>query len=176
MTTHEIALPQGPQQITDKNWWSSAFIGTPLGLFISDGVYQHMRQDEEILDIRVQTQPSAWFRKLAERLKGFSEYPENWDSYGARRPQPRAIMLAVLMLEKLITEYNIPEPSVGPTSEGGIQIEWSTKGIDLELEILSNLKIGASFEDQMTGEEWDQDTCDDFEAVIRAFKILSERQ
>jgi len=175
MTTNEMALYRGPEQITDEYWKQRRVADEPTGLSISERAYHQMHfRARQIEVMEVGTEPSEWFGRIAAKLWGFMEYSDNWDSYGAKRPDKKAIDRALnIMLD--LSEYDVPEPSVGPTSQGGIQIEWHTKGFDLELEILASLQLGASFKDQMTGEEWDQDICNDMKLLIKAFKILSER-
>jgi hypothetical protein len=87
-----------------------------------------------------------WFQNIVKTLKAFTQIPENWD--GERAPQIRqgCICNAVSLLGALV-EPDTPEPYVFPTPDGGIQFEWHTKKIDLEIEFVSQSKVIVLFTD-----------------------------
>lgn len=60
-------------------------------------------------------------------LDTIAALPQNWDSYGARPVDPRAIALARIM--------TIRPASIVPTSGGGIQLEWHEDGLHAEVVI-----------------------------------------
>lgn len=53
------------------------------------------------------------------------QLPENWDSYGAPRLDPAVVERARLFLSRV---------SVVPCSDGAVQLEWHTHGVDLAIE------------------------------------------
>jgi hypothetical protein len=59
------------------------------------------------------------------RLNELLALPENWDGYGAQRIERDAIAGARQFLSRV---------NVTPCVSGGVQLEWHTNGIDLELE------------------------------------------
>jgi hypothetical protein len=61
----------------------------------------------------------------AYRFETLRRLPENWDSYGAARLDPAVIDRAQLFLARV---------SVVPCSDGAVQLEWHTHGLDLEIE------------------------------------------
>ncbi len=63
-------------------------------------------------------------------------------------------------------------PFVVPTSGGGIQFEWHTRGIDLEVEVVQPGRIVALFADSRTGEEWEEET-KDFSLLREALQKIS---
>jgi hypothetical protein len=75
-----------------------------------------------------------WYRPICQDLFNLLSLRPNWDSYGAYAIEIESVVNALNMLEK-IADLNTPKPSVVPTVLGGIQLEWHTKGIDLEIEI-----------------------------------------
>jgi hypothetical protein len=75
---------------------------------------------------------------------------ENWDSYGARRVDPRCTEAAVGLL-RAILDSTTPRPFVVPTCRGGIQLEWHRGGVDLEIEIESPEQMNVFFEDANEG-------------------------
>jgi hypothetical protein len=69
-----------------------------------------------------------------------------------------------------------PAPSVVPTSSGGLQLEWHTGGIDLEVEFVSTSRIWGLFEDRVTGEKWEKDLTFDSQPLMKVISTLSERK
>ena len=97
-----------------------------------------------------------WWPAALSRILFLLELPENWDSYDAKKiNQQIAYHAAQILLE--ITRPGIPEPSIVPTVRGNLQFEWHTRGIDLEFEVKSSVLISVSFEDTVTGNEWEKD-------------------
>lgn len=60
---------------------------------------------------------------------------DNWDGEGSPRPSHIARYLAAELLRSLILE-GMPTAFVSPTSMGGVQLEWTQNGRELEIEIL----------------------------------------
>jgi hypothetical protein len=43
-----------------------------------------------------------------------------------------------------------------PLRSGGIQIEWHERGIDLEIQVRSQMDVRVSFENAHTGDSWER--------------------
>jgi len=88
-------------------------------------------------------------------IVGLMELAPNWDSFGAQPIDPACILESIKLLLS-VTNENTPLPSVVPTSQGGVQLEWHTNGVDLEVEVHSPPRFSASCEELDTGreEEW----------------------
>jgi hypothetical protein len=76
----------------------------------------------------------TWVAEIDDRLAELVALPENWNSYGARRVDP-AVARSTRELLLQTVRADTPRPALVPTSHGGIQIEWHTEGVDLEIEI-----------------------------------------
>jgi hypothetical protein len=75
-----------------------------------------------------------------------------------------------------VINQNIPKPSIVPTSDGNVQLEWHTRGIDLEVEIKSNNKMYLSFEDGKDNETIeDEFDLSDATLFFNAISKLSKR-
>ena len=72
---------------------------------------------------------------MQETLRGFSELPENWDSYGGYAISPEAITEAKLILTAAI-DLNLPEPWVAPGGDAGIGIQWDTDRAELYIDVV----------------------------------------
>jgi hypothetical protein len=116
----------------------------------------------------------AWRREAIGRLDELVRLEPNWNSYGARIVPARLADTTLQILESLMRETT-PQPSIVPTPAGHIQLEWHTKGIDLEVEIASPILLRVAFEDDQTGEEWEQDLNVDLRRLDEVVSTLSQR-
>jgi len=78
--------------------------------------------------------PPEWSKETEETLRGFTTLPEGWDSYRAMGIEAHVVDAAIELLHRIV-QNNTLKPAVVPTNRGGIQIEWHTQGVDLEIEI-----------------------------------------
>lgn len=114
----------------------------------------------------------SWLEQTMEGLCAIIALPAGWDSYGANRIDPSIVKGALrTMLETFVQET--PPPSVVPTSRGGLQLEWHTKGIDLEVEFVTPSRILVSFDDPAAGESWDREFTGDLRPLVDAIQRLS---
>ena len=113
-----------------------------------------IRGHEGSIEIVFESYPPSWIDKTIENMKELLSLPENWDSYGVPTISLYSVGYALQGLFKIM-ESNTLLPIVVPTSHGGIQLEWHTRGIDLELETtpLGNINVFAI--DQKNGTEWE---------------------
>jgi len=84
--------------------------------------------------------------KIQPQLKEFTQYSVGWDSYNALplRHDTAAFALSVL---NSVMKSQTPLPHVAPTSDGGLQLDWHEKGIDLELHIAAPYDCDLWFRD-----------------------------
>ncbi len=99
---------------------------------------------------------APWFEIALQKLIDLEDLKDNWDSEGAPPIDIDCIFSAILLLAQ-ITQDNTPEPYVFPTIQGGIQFEWHTKKVDLEIEIVDPLTVVVLFDDEEEKEhDWEQ--------------------
>ena len=77
---------------------------------------------------------------LEARFEHLVGLPSNWDSYGGQ-PINRQWAERALRLARVLLVAGIPTPSVVPTPNGGIQLEWHRRDLDLELAIESDFAM-----------------------------------
>lgn len=87
------------------------------------------------LNVSVLLKNQPWFRTIRDRLQEYLSFKENWNGYGESPIQEGAVKRAVAVLDAIIFKET-PRPDVVPTSEGGIQIEWTYNGFEIEIEVL----------------------------------------
>jgi hypothetical protein len=78
--------------------------------------------------------------------------PENWDGEGAAKIDREAINQALTAINQLL-DRNTPAPSVVPTPESGVQMEWHRRGKDLEIEFYPDGRKEFYYFDEATQEE-----------------------
>lgn len=116
-----------------------------------------------------------WRVQLSARIRRLVELPPNWDSYGAT-PVSRDFLRYALEVLSAIMRPGTPPPALIPTSVGGVQIEWHTRGIDLEIGVESTSRIHVSYEDHRDGVEWEGELTSDLTELDRFISELSRRK
>ena len=87
-----------------------------------------------------------WLSGALKKIVNFGRLEARWDSYSAKVIPASTRVAAVTLLREIATQ-NLPPAHVVPVSDGSIQIEWHTRGIDLELNVVSASRVTLSFED-----------------------------
>lgn len=118
-------------------------------------------------------QVPPWFDAVVRTCAAFVELERDWDSYGAR-PVHESIARAAGDLLLQLVRPSVPAPTVVPTPSGGIQLEWHTPSVDLEIELASAGRLSAIFEDRSTGQEWERQFESDLGLLVSAVGRLSE--
>lgn len=149
---HDVALTRDPQESNEF------LLPFPGGTII-------VRRDGEV---------PAWLEPTLRVLEQLLWLAPNWDSYGALPVDVRHALAALELLAAIMRD-DAPIPIIGPTNRGGIQIEWHERGIDLEIETLSVHMLRASFEDSVTGTEWDRELGADLNVLTESIALLSSR-
>jgi len=116
----------------------------------------------------------AWWTQSLQRIGLLLDLEENWDSYGARPIDRRVAYNAVQILQE-IAPAGLPVPAIVPTANGRLQFEWHAGGIDLEFEVLSAVRILASYEDAEQGVEWEKEFDYDLKDLGEVLRILTHR-
>jgi len=118
-----------------------------LGLELQRGLQQR-------LATAGQGRSPEWLPQTEEAIRELATLPPNWNSYGARAVQSLVVPSAIELLRDIVRS-DTPRPSVGPTARGGVQLEWHTCGIDLEIELDLPNGIHVLYEDSAGEEEWE---------------------
>jgi hypothetical protein len=88
----------------------------------------------------------AWLADIQHQLQELLMLPENWNSYHARPITAAAVNAAGELLRNL-AQADTPRPIVTPTVRGGVQLEWHTRGMDLDIELEGPEQFEVLFED-----------------------------
>ncbi len=139
-----------PEGLSDLEWTpkvvSAAFPeeATLTGGIQSQRIELNFRDGKFVITV-AGTPPESLLPTI-QSMGHLLNFPPNWDSYGAQVVDSTRFIAALRLLSQIIRE-NTPAPSVVPTSQGGIQFEWHMRGIDLEIEVLSQQRQNVFFED-----------------------------
>jgi hypothetical protein len=100
--------------------------------------------------------PEPWMQPVLDAFNVLLGLKPGWDSYGAPRVKPEAGQAAFDLLRDIM-RARTPVPSIVPTADGGVQIEWHIKGVDLQIEVRSPTQITACFEHHASQDNWEKD-------------------
>ena len=95
----------------------------------------------------------AWLGRVKRRLEELIFLPANWDSYGGAPVDPRVARLAESLVE-WFGVADVPPPDVFATSDGGVQIEWHVRRVNIEIDISPFDGATIYFHDLNAGEPW----------------------
>lgn len=120
--------------------------------------------------------PPAWFEPTLASMAELLQLEPDWDSYGARRIEPRTILYGLDVLRYSMRGAT-PAPLVVPAPRGGFQLEWHEHGMDLEVEVLPNGHLSYYCDDaiHLSETEYEGDVSSVREHLARALAELTRR-
>lgn len=130
------------------------------------------RGDEPLAEIEVQVDEPAWLGPTTQRVAELLDLPDNWDSYGGR-PIDRAAVARALQFLGKVMQPATPPPTIIPTSHGSVELEWHTRGVDLEVRPLPSGGASVYCEDQRSGEQWEAELGADLSRLERVLVELA---
>ena len=173
----ELLERRVPQRLTDSEWEPSTTTTTlPVQAFLiasprsSRTLRYPFHGGEMVVTITGSPPPSVL--PTLDAIGQLLNLPQNWDSYGARCVDPNCVSAALSLVLDVLRD-DTPPPSVVPTSQGGIQLEWHTKGIDFEVEFVTPSRLRGCFEDRRSGTSWETDLSFDLRRMAEAISTLS---
>jgi len=110
-----------------------------------------IRKQELRVEIYPTGQMSRRFLKCVEGVVDLLGLPPGWNSYSAKPIAARNAVRAIQVLADLMNAET-PPPAVVPRVQGGIQLEWHTKEIDIEVYIDSPEEVSFIAEHAGSGE------------------------
>jgi hypothetical protein len=99
---------------------------------------------------------------------------DNWDSYDGLAPT-KAALLGAQQLASAVFNDDVPRPYVFPVPNGSVQIQWSCRNLEVEIEVVSFDKIHLYLEDLTTGFTIEEECTIDFSAISNAVADLASR-
>ncbi len=102
--------------------------------------------------LRAQDVRHPWLGAVIQRAGELLQLKANWNTYGGKPIEKKAMAAALAFIERMM-RTPIPYPQLVPCSNGGVQIEWHERGIDIEVEFYPNGSVGIAFEDEELNQE-----------------------
>lgn len=129
---------------------------------------------KSLFTIEGESEEPAWRTPTLGSMGELLSLRANWDSYGAPPTNPWSVVAALQFLF-MTMQQDTPAPAVVPTSRGSVQLEWHTRGIDLEIQIESPGRMHVSYENSERGIEWEGEITSDLEPLAKCIHELSRR-
>lgn len=176
MTLELLERPGSSEALSDIQWQSRPTRQSvprrygPITDITSVARFEMIPFGQHALVLQQPLQP--WSHGLLWKISELGDLEAGWDSYGARPVDPQCAAAAADFLLGLLDE-STPQPSIVPTSRGGIQLEWHRAGADLEIEVESPARFHVFFEDQHTGEETELTLSDNLLPLVPLLERLS---
>jgi hypothetical protein len=96
--------------------------------------------DPSLSTINLSGDTAHWVIEAAKKLEALARFRKGWDSYGGLPLKQRAKDLTLRVLGWLRKD-ELPVPAVVLGSGGTVQLEWRTRGKELEIELRDNDSI-----------------------------------
>jgi hypothetical protein len=167
------------EQITDEDWDVGNISTAATHRTTLVGRSTSLRRSlfpflEDQLVVEYEGPLPGWFQDAIASLNELARLPVNWDSYGAGKIRHSSIIATVELLLCIMRD-DTPVPALVPTNRCTVQVEWHTRGIDLEVEVRGPGRLHVAFEDAHDGTEWDADISSDLSQLVNSIERLSER-
>jgi len=114
----------------------------------------------------------SWISPLLDEIVELLWLEENWFSYGAHKIE-LGIVISVFNFIGTLVENNSPKPLVGPTVDGGVQLEWHNNGITLEIEFVSPSTIEILYVENDQYHEWSELIGKPSERLLEAIRRIA---
>ena len=88
----------------------------------------------------------SWEVEILLELSRIGTLGDGWDSYGAKSVSAARLTQTYDLLNSIMAD-STPVPSLVPTANGSIQVEWHTCDLELEIRLLSATDLAVEFED-----------------------------
>lgn len=101
---------------------------------------------------RISPRPQRWVNQVVGRLEHLVNLAAGWNGYGSPSIDPDVARAALKVLVSLDRGEDLL-PSIVPTQQGGLQLEWHYGDVDLELEINRDGSVELWYLDEATDTE-----------------------
>ena len=158
MTVFTQAARRGVVPITSAVVRQDVHPGAPQRAKIEAGALNVRRFPFDLTDgtisVVVDVPEPVWLYSVLGKLQGVDQLGPGWDSYDGAPLTFEAALASLDFLSRYLPESAI-EPSIVPSSTGGLQLEWHRKAGDLEVTFSPDGSFAAFFSDAKSGTEWE---------------------
>jgi len=93
-----------------------------------------------------------WVQSAVNALVELALLQTNWDSRGAIKPTAKAVVGALRVLARVMSD-DIPLPVIAPTADGGVLLEWLRSPLEVTIEVEADGRAWVSYGSAQA--EWD---------------------
>jgi hypothetical protein len=111
-------------------------------------------RDQQIRLTVDRPQASSWPVQAVNQFEQLLALRGNWDTHGAQPITARNANAALRFLYAVMAP-DTASPSIVPTHDGGVQLEWHRAGLDVEVLFAGGADDGLYVRDITTGNEWE---------------------
>ena len=154
MTANTMALVGLRRGLSDRD--CGYFIPQITAGELSKAAVLSSHDANELIEADASLTCSTWFSVTARAMLGLTRLPVGWDSHAAPRIGHITIEIALRWMAGIL-DNRTSIPAVVPTVKGGVQVEWHTAGMNIEIEFSPDQEAAVSVEDIGNGAEWDGD-------------------
>ncbi len=115
---------------------------------------------------------SPWYRDALDRISALTALAPGWNGYDALEVKADSAIEAAKFLTK-VAFPGIAAPSIVPTSDGGVQVEWHRGGLDVEI-AFSDDDPGVYVEDREAAEPQELALSEAAPIIARYWRRLQE--
>lgn len=116
-----------------------------------------------------------WAHTVAEQINRLTHLPPGWNGRSSRPLQKEAVERALDLLDTLM-QADTPLPTIVPTNDGGLALEWRSDDVDLEALVLPSGDLDVAYEDSRDESRgWDERIAGDLTLLRHALAEVSER-
>jgi hypothetical protein len=141
---------------------------------LSGRTWVDVDSETPVVRAMVPSRSPRWVQPTVESLAALLALPSGWNSYDARTVKPSIAQAAFELLADVM-DGDTPGPSIVPTSAGGLQLEWHTANVELEITFYSSRRAEVYCEDVETGQSWEGSLWDCLGRLQDALAKLARR-
>ncbi len=102
-----------------------------------------------------------WADHIKDQISAVLDLQEGWDGFGAG-PIRHDVLAFALAILRQVMRPDTPSPHITPMSHEGVQLEWHTEAVDLEIEIEEPGAAWVSYVNHAKGIEEEREVTTDF--------------
>ena len=128
-------------------------------------------EENEFSPLRSSAEQSELLKELKDKCIEFTKLKKGWDGFKASPVPIEKANVAMHLIDRLVN-INVPKPSIVPTYDGSIQIEWHMKNYELEIEITQLLEVEGLLIDRKTDEM--HEFCVNLSDEANSYQVLAD--
>lgn len=106
-------------------------------------------EDPAVYTVTMTSAASPWFGTALNRISRLTSLAVGWNGYESHEIRADMVMEAVEFLTR-VAFPGIAAPAIVPLADGGVQVEWHSGGLDIEV-AFSDEDPGVYVEDRQSG-------------------------